>query len=96
MPTCQVCQSEIYYDYEKPDYTNRKPYTVMDRSREAAHSSFCKPRPNPIRLYDNIGGIQFDRREDWIAKDIVDEAVRCKLDPFRVRVVRQGDFLLLK
>ena len=96
MPTCQLCQADIYFDYERPDLANHKQYTVMDRSREMPHSSVCRPRPNPIRLYDNIGGILFDRREESIARDITEEAVRCKLDPYRVRVVRQGDFLILK
>ena len=84
--TCQVCKQQVYID----DETQHK----FDNYPDYPHR--CQIKPNPIRLYDNIGGIQFDRREESIARDITDETIRCKLDPYKVRVVRQGDFLILK
>lgn len=93
MPNCNQCQIQIRFDYDRPDPATRKPYTVIEVSRELPH--VCKPKPNPIPRYDNMNGILFDRRPESLAKAITDEAVRCGLDAYKVRVELRGQFIIL-
>lgn len=57
----------------------------------------CKPvlKPNPISLYDYVGGIAFDKKPESLALTITTEALRCNLDPFKVRTERKGAFIIL-
>lgn len=97
MPNCQGCQIQIRFDYDRPDPTTRKPYTVIDVSRELPHVCKSRPKlqPNPIPRYDVVGGIEFDRKETSIALAITKECLRCGLDPFKVRIEVRSHFLIL-
>jgi hypothetical protein len=93
MSKCNQCQCEVRLDYDRPDPATRKPYTVIDIQRELPH--VCRPKPNPIAKFDTMNGITFDRRPESLALAITNEALRCGLDPFKVRVEVRGEWLIL-
>lgn len=81
---CQ-CKAIIYID----ETTNHK---FNSQATDDPHR--CEiPK---IPLYDIVNGIAYPRNDLYVAKDITSRAVEFKLDPYRVRVQRQGDYLVLK
>lgn len=83
MPTCICGLDYAYYDRE----TNRK-----FNSNELPHA--CQSKPIP--LYETFNGIVCRRNEGYIAADITRAAQALGLNPFRVRTVKSGDFLIVK
>ena len=50
----------------------------------------------PIKLYKIVeNGIPYPRKEESLAADIVNEAVRLGRDPWKVQTVRRGDELFI-
>ena len=58
--------------------------------------SFKECTPNKIPLYCEENKVFYPRREERIAGDITNEAVRLGINPYRVEIVRDGDFLVIK
>ena len=56
---------------------------------------YCVPKAIP--LYETMYGIVCRRKEDWIAYDIVNEAMRIGYRQFtKISTERKGDFLFVK
>ena len=88
--TCQLCQTP---GLEWSENTNKhgKHWLYNPNTGQEHHCEIPK-----IPLFDIVNGIAYPRNDLYVAKDITSRAVEFKLDPYRVRVQRQGDYLVVK
>ena len=93
MASCNVCQTQGLVWSENVN-SQGKHYLYNENTGQ---SHACKPKlkPNAIPIYDYVGGIVFDRKPESLALAITTEALRCNLDPFKVRTERKGAFIIL-
>lgn len=79
-----VCQALVYIDENTGNKFNYN-------STEYPHTCGIK-----IPLYMKMYGIQVRYSDGTIAQMQTDKALELKLNPFKVRFERQGDYLVLK
>lgn len=102
MASCNVCQTQGLVWSENVN-SQGKHYLYNENTGQ---SHACKPKlkPNPILIAADYVivekkkinlGFWADLREDKIAELIVNEALRCGLDPFKVKAERKGNFIIL-
>lgn len=89
---------------ENPHPQTRKHYLYNENTGQPHACQGVKQKPNPVLIAtDHVIeagkkinlGFWVDLREDKIAELITKEAVRCGLDPFKVRTERRGNFIIL-
>lgn len=79
------CKAVIYIDSE----TGHK---FASQSTDDPHS--CEiPK---ISLFKVDNGVHYPRKDEYISRDITNTAVEHNINPFTVKVQRQGDYLVIK
>lgn len=85
MTHCQTCQKDCLKDNDTQRLFDEYPYKPHR----------CSFPPRPIPRFAEMNGVLLYRRPEEIALAITNEAVRCFMDPYKVKVEVRGDFLIL-